>query len=121
MKHLHRNRILSRAAKSRGQLLQNLTSALLTHGSIVTTEAKAKELRRHVEPLVTKAKGELTLHRRRYLLQHLMHAEDLSRLLAVAKTNKNRPGGYIRLTRLPSRRADAASVMRVDFVDQPTL
>lgn len=97
--------------------MQNLTSSILEHGSIVTTEAKAKELRGHLEPLITRAKQELTLANRRLLLKKLQHNQDLDRLVNVAKASSKRPGGYMRLTRLPSKRADAAPVMRVDIID----
>lgn len=115
----HSNRILSRNAEHRKQLLQNLTSSLLLHGSIVTTEAKAKELRTHIEPLITRAKRELTLPNRRLLLSRLMHKADLPRLVAVAEANKKRSSGYIRLTKLPVTRTDAAKEMRVDIIDRP--
>lgn len=119
MKHRHGNRILGRVAADRHQLLQNLTSALLTYGRIVTTAAKAKELRRVFEPLLTEARQELTLHRRRKLLQSLIQASDLDRLLAAAKATKNRAGGYLRLTRLPVMRHDSAAMMHVELVDKP--
>src|SRR3990167_4142444 len=111
MKHLHSNRILGRTSSNRTALLKGLVSSLLRHGSITTTEAKGKELRRCFEPLVTQAKQELTLHRRRVLLQELLHAQDLPALLAVAKGNATRPGGYLRLTKLPSLRHDAAPMV----------
>jgi len=116
MKHRHGNRILSRVASDRKQLLQNLSSALLLHGSIVTEKAKAKELRRFLEPLVTKAKGEMTLHRQRILRSQLINKSDFQRLVTVAETNKNRPGGYLRLTALPLRLSDGAQRVRVDIL-----
>lgn len=118
MKHRHGNRILSRTAPARTALLRNLSTALLQHGSIVTSEAKAKELRRFFEPLVTKAKQGETLHVRRQLLRALPKTH-IDYLYAVAKSNAKRPGGYIRLTRLPITRSDAASMMRIDLVGKP--
>lgn len=119
MKHQHSNRILSRNSELRRQLLQNLTSSLLLHGAIVTTEAKAKELRRFFEPLVTRAKvTPISLHQRRLLGQQLLHKTDLGRLFTVAAQHSNRPGGYIRLTRLPSKRTDAAKIMRIEILDR---
>ena len=93
-----------------------MTSSLLTHGSIVTTEAKAKELRGFFEPLVTKAKKEITLARRRELLAELMHKTDLPALLEVAQRNATRPGGYLRLTKLPTKRMDDATMVRIDIL-----
>ncbi|MEX1997059.1 MAG: 50S ribosomal protein L17 [Candidatus Andersenbacteria bacterium] len=116
MKHKHANRILSRRAHHRHALLSNLTSALLKYNSLITTEAKGKELRRFFEPLVTEAKKELTLARRRRLLAQLLHAEDLPRLQAIAAQVYTRPGGYLRLTKLPRTRTDGAKTVRVDIV-----
>ncbi len=112
------NRILGRTSNQRLHLMRNLTSSLLEHGSIVTSEAKAKELRRHFEPLVTKAKSELTLANRRRLLSEVSGKEELVRLLDVAKSNQKRPGGYLRITKLPVDRTDAAKMARVDIVAQ---
>jgi large subunit ribosomal protein L17 len=119
MRNKHKNRILGRTADNRRHLLKNLTSSLLEHGSIVTTEAKAKELRMHVEPLITSAKQEMTLANRRNLLKKLGHKEDLDRLTKVANIHKKRPGGYVRLTRLPITRTDNAPVVRIDIIDAP--
>ena len=120
MKHKHKNRILGRTNNHRKALLRSLASSLLKHGSITTTQAKGKELRRYFEPLVTAAKRELTLHARRQLLSELLHDEDLATLLDVAKDNQSRPGGYLRLTRLPQYRHDAAEMVRVDILRETT-
>jgi len=117
MKKKHSNRILGRKAHHRKALLRDLSDALLTHGSIVTTEAKGKELRTFFEPLVTSAKGDITLARRRKLLASLRSKASFDRLIEVAKKNEKRPGGYLRLTHLPSMRADSAREVRVDFVE----
>ena len=117
MRNKHNNRILGRNATERGYLLKGLTSALLEHGAITTTEAKAKELRKHVEPLITRAKQELTLANRRLLLGQLQGQDDLESLVKVGKANAKRPGGYVRLTRLPSERHDNAPVTRVEIID----
>ncbi|MBI1833862.1 MAG: 50S ribosomal protein L17 [Candidatus Andersenbacteria bacterium] len=117
MKHRHGNRILSRTAADRGQLLRTLSKSLLTHHSIVTTEAKGKELKKFFEPLMTTAKEELTLARRRKLLAILQGRDHVEQLVKVAKDAKSRPGGYLRLTKLPRTRKDNAQEVRVDFVD----
>lgn len=119
MKHKHGNRILGRRAHHRTALLKNLSSDLLKHRSLITAEAKAKELRRHFERLVTDAKGDLTLHRRRQLLRRLRHRDDLLALREVAVQQAARPGGYLRLTKLPLTRSDAAHMVRVEFVGTP--
>lgn len=117
MRHKHNNRILGRNAARRGYLLRALTSALLQHQTIVTTAAKAKELRRFVEPLITTSKEQMTLARRRALISKLPSKEDLPALVRIGQANQQRPGGYLRLTRLPSKRHDAASMVRVDIID----
>jgi len=117
MKHRHGNRILSRVTADRKQLLQNLASGLLSHGSIVTSEAKGKELRRFLEPLITKAKREVSLSIRRQLLSELLHKNDVTQLLAVAKASAQRAGGYLRLTKLPVQRGDGSRQVRVDILD----
>jgi large subunit ribosomal protein L17 len=115
MKHLHSNRILGRVAAKRKELLRSLSVSLLTHGAIVTTEAKAKELRTFFEPLVTKAREEATLHRRRQLLSALPKPQ-VEQLLEVAKKHQTRPGGYLRLTRVPATRQDASKMMKVTII-----
>lgn len=118
MRHKKNNRILGRNSNQRLHLMQNLVSSLLEHGSIVTTEAKAKELRKHFEPLITKAREELTLANRRRLISSLMHKTDLKSLVEVAQKQGKRPGGYLRITKLPITRADAAHMARVDIMEE---
>ena len=117
MKHLRKQRTLGRTATQRKALFRTLVSSLLEHGSVMTTRARALELRRHVEPLVTQAKSELTLHRRRTLLSKVKGKEDLERLVEVAGRFTDRPGGYVRVTRLPSQRHDQAEMAQVAFVE----
>ena len=116
MRKKNSKRILGRTANHRLALMRNLTDALLQHGSIITTEAKGKELRGHFEPLVTAAKQDMTLARRRKLLAQLQTSSAISRLVEVAKMHANRPGGYLRITKLSRRRGDAASTVRVDIL-----
>ena len=116
MKHKKKGRTLGRTATKRKQLFTNMTTSLLEHGSIVTTEAKSKELRSFVEPLITEAKGELTLHRRRRLLSKLGKQDDLMSLVSVAKEHAKRPGGYLRLTKMPGVRGDGAAMVRIEII-----
>lgn len=120
MHHKKANRILGRTSAHRHGLLKNLSSALLEHGFVVTTKARASELRKHFEPLVTKAKGELTLARRRELLSKLQHKTELEPLITIASEHKTRPGGYLRLTKLPTNRHDNADQVRVDVIHSGT-
>lgn len=115
MKHKRTGRTLGRTAAGREQLLRNLTASLLQKGSLVTTSAKAKELRVYFERLISDARGEVTLAKRRRLLRKIKKG-DLAQLLEVAKAQSKRPGGYLRLTRLPKTRSDGAEESRVDIL-----
>lgn len=97
-------------------MFRAMTRNLLEHGSIVTTRARALELRRHFEPLVTLARKDLTLARRRQLLAQLTDKQDLERLVAVAQKFQGRPGGYLRVTKLVSSRHDQAEMAQVALV-----
>lgn len=117
MKHKSKQRILGRTRPQRLSLLRGLSSDLLKHGSLVTTTAKAKELRTYFEPLVTKTRGGLSRATRANLAKFLRHPEDMDRLAEVAKAHMTRPGGYLRITRLPIKRQDDAQMSRIDILD----
>ena len=116
MKHRTNSRILNRERSERLSLLRGLTSDLLKYGSLVTTVPKAKELRRYFEPLVTKARAGVNRHTYIVLAKHLRAPEDLERLAEVAKTHANRPGGYVRISKLPTKRQDNAPMARIDIL-----
>lgn len=107
---------MGRTAQQRKALLSNMTSSLLERGHIVTTRARAKQLQRFFDPLVTRAKQEMTLSNRRYLLSKLMKAGDINKLIEAAEANKSRPGGYLRLTKLPTKRQDQATTVKVEII-----
>lgn len=120
MRHLKRGRKLNRKASHRKALLRNLAASLIIHKRIKTTDAKAKELRRFVEPLITFAK-QGTLHARRQVLRAIpgaygqMIAEKLFNEIAPQYTD--RPGGYTRIVKLGPRTNDRAPVSLVELVD----
>ncbi len=116
MKHRTKGRILHRERSARLSLLRGLSSDLLLHGSITTTLPKAKELRRYFEPLITAARGEVTRHSYHKLAGSLRAPKDVKRLHEVAKLHATRPGGYLRITRLPTKRQDDATLARVDIL-----
>lgn len=116
MKHKRSIRTLGRKAHHREQLMKNLCSSLLKHGSVTTTATKAGELRRYIEPLITEAKKELTLSRRRTLLAAVGDSDQLPALVELAQTHIKRPGGYVRITKLPIKRTDGAPVARIDVL-----
>ena len=91
--------------------------ALLRYERITTTEARAKELRRHVERLITTAKrGDL--HSRRLALATLPDPPAVAKLFEmVAPRCRERPGGYTRITRLGLRKGDGAQLVQIELVD----
>ena len=117
MKHHQKHRKLGRETNQRRALLRSLARSLLRDEKIVTTEAKAKELRPFVEELVTKAgKGDLAA--RRLVDSRLGGDPVLSKKLLeeIAPQYKDRPGGYTRITKLPLRAGDAAKMAQIEFV-----
>jgi large subunit ribosomal protein L17 len=116
MKHRIKKRTLSRTAPHRKALFKTLLSSLLEHGSLVTTEAKAREL---AEPLLGEGARELTLHRRRRLLSKLSRREDLSTLLDISRAGKARKSGWLRLTKMTRRQGDGARLVKVEIIDLP--
>ena len=117
MRHNKRGRKLSRKTAHRKALMANLASALITHKKIKTTDAKAKELRRYVEPLVTFAKrGDL--HARRQVLKKIRHKNIVRELFDnVGPSFSDRNGGYTRITKLGFRDNDCAPVSIIEFID----
>lgn len=118
MKHRHSFRKLNRHAAHRRAMLSNMANSLLRHYRVTTTLAKAKELRRVVERLVTKARQD-TLAARRQVLRVLRRPDNLKRLFSViAPAFAGRPGGYTRIIRLGRRSLDNAEMARIEFVQE---
>ena len=117
MRHNKTGRKLSRKTAHRKALMANLASALIIHKKIKTTDAKAKELRTYVEPLVTFAKrGDL--HARRQVLKKIRHKNIVRELFDnVGPSFSDRNGGYTRITKLGFRDNDCAPVSIIEFVD----
>jgi len=111
-------RRLGRDTNQRKALFRSLTTALVTHGRIDTTEAKAKAVRPFVEKLVTTSKvGDLNA--RRQLLSKVPSTSIVDKLLdSVGPVFKNRAGGYTRLIRLGFRPGDNATMVRLEFVEE---
>jgi len=97
--------------------MSNLASALITHKKIKTTDAKAKELRMFIEPLVTKAKkGDV--HSRRLVLKKIRHKTIVRELFDnIGPVFSKREGGYTRITKLGFRDNDCAPISIIEFVD----
>lgn len=120
MRHLKRGRKLNRKASHRKALLRNLASSLIIHKRIQTTDAKAKELRTFVEPLITFAK-QGSLHARRQVLKTLpgAYGRQVTDILfkEIAPQFADRPGGYTRIIKMGFRTNDRAPVSLVELVD----
>ena len=117
MRHNKIGRKLGRKTAHRKALMSNLASALITHKRIKTTDAKAKELRMYIEPLVTFAKkGDL--HSRRQVLKKIRHKSIVKELFDnIGPTFSNRNGGYTRIIKLGFRDNDCAPISMIEFVD----
>ena len=124
MRHLKRGRKLNRKASHRKALLRNLASSLIIHKRIQTTDAKAKELRIFLEPLITFAK-QGSLHARRQVLKTLpgAYGRQVTDILfkEIAPQFADRPGGYTRIIKLGFRTNDRAAVSLVELVDLATV
>lgn len=117
MRHGDKINNLSRTASHRKALLSNLTCQLFMHKRIVTTLAKAKALRKYVEPLITKGK-ENTTHQRRIVFGYLQDKEAVAELFStIAEKIGGRPGGYTRIIKLGARQGDNAETALIELVD----
>jgi len=117
MRHRKSGRKLSRKTAHRKALMANLASSLITHKKIKTTDAKAKELRMYIEPLITFAKrGDL--HARRQVLKKIYHKSIVRELFDnIGPIFSNRDGGYTRIIKLGFRDNDCAPMSIIEFVD----
>jgi large subunit ribosomal protein L17 len=118
MRHGKKVNHLSRTKAHRDALLSNMASSLILAKRITTTVAKAKSLRKYVEPLITKAKDN-TQHSRRTVMSYLQNKESVSRLFdEVAGRVGDRPGGYTRIIKLGDvRLGDNAEMCLMELVD----
>ncbi len=117
MRHGKRFNHLGRKAGHRRALLANLATQLIIHKRIRTTLAKAKALRKYVEPVITRAKDDTT-HNRRMAFRYLRHKEAVKELFdQVAEKIADRPGGYTRILKLGTRMGDAAEMALIELVD----
>ncbi|QDA60755.1 50S ribosomal protein L17 [Hymenobacter jejuensis] len=109
---------LGRTAAHRNAMLSNMASSLILHKRISTTVAKAKALRKFVEPLLTKSKNDTT-HSRRLVFSTLQNKESIKELFGnVAAKIANRPGGYTRILKLSENRlGDNAEMCIIELVD----
>ena len=117
MRHNKKFNHLGRTASHRSAMLANMAISLIEHKRITTTVAKAKELKKYVEPLITKAKDDST-NSRRVVFSYLQNKEAIKKLFGeVAQAVGDRPGGYTRIIKLGTRQGDAAQVCFIELVD----
>lgn len=122
MRHGKKINHLGRTASHRRALLSNMASSLILEKRITTTVAKAKALRKYVEPLLTKAKSDTT-HSRRTVFSYLQNKESLKELFSsVASKIAERAGGYTRIIKMGDvRLGDNAEMCLIELVDFNTL
>ena len=119
MRHRKIGRQLSRNSSHRKATLQALTVSLLRYEGIKTTVAKAKELRRVAEPLITRGKED-SVHNRRIVFARLRDDEVTAKLFTeLGPRYKERPGGYLRIIKCGFRAGDNAPMAYVELVDRP--
>jgi large subunit ribosomal protein L17 len=117
MRHGKKFNHLGRTASHRSAMLSNMASSLIINKRISTTVAKAKALRKYVEPLITKAKDNTT-HSRRTVFSYLQNKDSVSELFnVVADKASSRPGGYTRKLKTGSRLGDNAEMCIMELVD----
>ena len=116
MRHQKSGRKLSRSASHRWALMRNMITSLLRDEKIKTTDAKAKELRRWVDRVITLGKRG-SLHARRQVLAVVQDKAVVRKLFdTIAPRFKDRPGGYTRIVKIGIRRGDAAPVSIIELV-----
>ncbi len=117
MRHGKKFNHLGRKTAHRKSMLANMSCSLIEHKRINTTEAKAKALRRFVEPLITKSKSDTT-HNRRVVFSYLRDKYAVAELFKeISVKIADRPGGYIRIIKLGNRQGDNAPMAMVELVD----
>ena len=118
MRHKISGRKLQRKTGHRKALFRNMSAALIKHEQILTTQAKAKELRPYIEKLITLAKRG-GLSNRRLAMSKLQDKTQLKKLFEVlAERYSDREGGYTRVIKAGYRGSDAAAMAVIEFVDR---
>lgn len=121
MRHGKRFNHLSRKAPHRKSMLSNMASSLILHKKIETTVAKAKALRKYIEPILTRSKSDTT-HSRRIVFSLLKNKESVTELFNnVSEKIASRPGGYTRIIKTGFRLGDNAEMCIIELVDYNTL
>jgi len=118
MRHLKAGRKLNRTSAHRKALFRNLVTSLIEHEQVRTTDAKAKELRRIADRMITLGKRG-SLHARRQALSYIRSRSVVTKLFEeVAARFKERPGGYTRVVKIGHRHGDAAPMSVIELTDR---
>ncbi|ORJ63069.1 50S ribosomal protein L17 [Geothermobacter hydrogeniphilus] len=118
MRHRKAGRRLGRNSSHRKAMLRNMVTSLLQHEKITTTDARAKELRKLAEKMITLGKRG-TLHARRQVLQVIQDKKVVAKLFEqIAPRYQERPGGYTRIIKLGHRSGDNASMSIIELVEE---
>lgn len=121
MRHRHAGRSFGRKSSHRKAMFANMCNALVEHELIKTTLPKAKELRRYIEPLITKSKSD-SVASRRYVFDRLRSDSAVGKLFTeLGPRYQDRPGGYVRVLKCGFRQGDSAPMAIIEFVDRPEL
>lgn len=117
MRHGKKDNHLGRTSQHRTALMSNMASSLILNKRIETTVAKAKALRKYVEPLITKSKEDST-HSRRIVFSYLQNKVSVKELFDnVSEKISTRPGGYTRIIKTGNRLGDNAETCIIELVD----
>ena len=117
MRHNKKFNHLSRTASHRAAMLSNMAVSLIMHKRITTTVAKAKALKKYVEPLVTRSKEDTT-NARRVVFSFLQDKQAISELFGTISVKvADRPGGYTRIIKTGNRASDNAPMCFIELVD----
>ena len=117
MRHNKKFNHLSRTASHRKAMLSNMANSLIKHKRITTTLAKAKALKKYVEPLITKSKED-TMNSRRVVFSYLQDKYTVTELFReIREKILDRPGGYTRIIKTGVRPSDGAEVCFIELVD----
>ena len=117
MRHNKKFNHLGRTASHRGAMLSNMATSLIMHKRITTTLAKAKALKKYVEPLITKSKQDTT-NSRRVVFSYLQDKKAITELFTVISQKvADRPGGYTRIIKTGFRASDNAPMCFIELVD----
>ena len=119
MRHRHSGRQLNRNSSHRKAMFRNMTVSLVEHELIITTVAKAKELRGYAEPLITLAKSDSVANRRLAFDRTRSKAAVGKLFSELGPRYQERPGGYIRILKCGYRTGDKAPMAYVELVDRP--